>query len=482
VIHAQLYIHGEWLEGNSGRQIRQYSPARLSEEVGVYPLATVGETENAIAAAQAALPRWKSLAAPARGEFLFRAAQLLEQQTSDVARLMSIEMGKPIGEAQGEVKRGVALLRYYAGEGMQSIGEAYPSSDGQSMLVTHRVPLGVVGVITPWNFPVAIPLWKMAPALVYGNTVVWKPAGPAALTAYRLMEILHAAGFPPGVINLVSGGGGDVGETIVRHPSVAGITFPGSNEVGKRVALLAVERGAKYQLEMGGKNPTIIAEDADLEKASTLTLSAAMRSAGQKCTATSRVIVDRKVLEPFTALLLEKVKQIRLAHPLVPDCYLGPVVNPAQQASILEAIARGQQAGARLLAGGKAPQGELAEGCYVEPTIFDQVDPHSELAQKEIFGPVLSIVPADDLQHALELANDVEFGLSAAIFTTRIDRMLTFLRGIEAGLIKINGETAGVEPHAPFGGMKQSSSHSREQGRAAIEFFTAIQTISISAP
>jgi len=480
MLRAKLYINGEWLDGATGERQLRSNPAMVSESIGDYPLATAEETENAILAAKEALMHWRSLPGVSRGEVLFRAAQRLEDEAGDIANLLCREVGKPIGEAIGEVKRGVTLLRYYAGEGMRALGETFPASDGQSMLYTNRVPLGVVAAITPWNFPVAIPIWKIAPALIYGNTVVWKPADPASITAYRLMQILEKAGFPKGVINMVTGKGTVVGQTMITHPYVQGITFTGSNEVGKQVARAAVERGAKYQLEMGGKNPTIVAADADLEKAATLTLSAAMRFAGQKCTATSRVIVERSVLEPFTALLLEKTKSVKLSDPVEPECYLGPVVNQRQQQAILETIDRGVRQGARLLTGGKAPEGELSNGCFIEPTIFDQVDPQSELAQHEIFGPVLSVIPADSLEHALHIANDVEFGLSASIFTKDIDRMFTFLKHIDAGLIKINGETAGVEPHAPFGGMKKSSSHSREQGRAAIEFFTAVQTISIS--
>jgi acyl-CoA reductase-like NAD-dependent aldehyde dehydrogenase len=480
MIQAKLYIDGQWIDSQSKRSTTRKNPANLSESVGVYPLATEDETDSAIAAAKHALLGWKALPGSARGDILYRAAQLLENDVSDVAKLMSREMGKPIGEAIGEVKRGVALLRYYAGEGTRAMGEVYPASDGGSLLYSNRVPIGVVGVITPWNFPVAIPLWKMAPALIFGNTVVWKPADPSSITAYRLMQILDQAGFPKGVINMVTGKGSEVGQKIIMHPSIHAITFTGSNEVGKLVALAAAERGAKYQLEMGGKNPTIVCADADLEKAAQLTVSAAMRSSGQKCTATSRVIVERSILETFTAMLVEKVSQLKLSDPLEQDCYLGPVVNETQQQSILAAIERGMDSGARLLVGGRALVGELANGCFVQPTLFDQVDPQSELGQHEIFGPVLSIIPADDLTQALEIANDTPFGLSAAIFTKDIDRMFRFLRNIEAGLIKINGETAGVEPHAPFGGMKQSSSHSREQGRAAIEFFTSIQTIAIS--
>ncbi|MGH8023687.1 MAG: aldehyde dehydrogenase family protein [Limisphaerales bacterium] len=477
-IEAQQYINGEWTGSASGRRQTRENPANISEIVGSYPLGGADDANTAIEAAHRALPSWKALPWPARSEILHKAANILDEHKEDLARTMAREMGKPIGEARGEVKRGVVLLRYYAGEGLRALGEVFPASDGKTLLYSNRVPLGVVGVITPWNFPVAIPIWKMAPALIFGNTVVWKPAEPSSITGFALMQLLDKAGFPKGVINMVTGAGAEAGQCITSHGRIHGISFTGSNEVGRKVALAAVERGIKFQLEMGGKNPTIVAADADLGKAVDLTLSAAMRFAGQKCTATSRVIVEEKIVPIFTEMILEKAKQIKPADPLEEKCFLGPVVNQAQHASILASIGRGAYEGARLLSGGKQPHG--SPGYFVEPTLFDNVKPSSELGQREIFGPVLAIIPARHLEQALEIANDVRFGLSAAIFTRDINRILQFIKSADAGMIKINGETAGVEPHAPFGGLKQSSSHSREQGRAAIEFFTSVQTIAIS--
>ena len=479
-IEAKQYVNGTWSNSVSGKTATRENPANIKEIVGTYPLSTADETTAAIEAAHGALAGWKSLPGAVRSEILHRAANILDEHIEELARTMTREMGKPIGEARGEVKRGVVLLRYYAGEGMRAMGEVYPASDGKTLLYSNRVPLGVVGVITPWNFPVAIPIWKMAPALIFGNTVVWKPAEPSSITGFALMQLLDKAGFPKGVINMVLGKGSEVGNRICSHPLVHGISFTGSNDVGRKVALAAVERGVKFQLEMGGKNPTIVAADADLRKAVDLTISAAMRSAGQKCTATSRVIVEESILSTFTEMVVEKAKAIKLSDPLEDDCYIGPVVNQTQHTNILAAIERGTKSGARLLAGGKQPKSKLTNGYFIEPTVFDKVEPYSELGQTEIFGPVLGILSARNLTHALELANDVPFGLSAAIFTKDISRILHFIKSADAGMIKINGETAGVEPHAPFGGMKQSSSHSREQGRAAIEFFTSIQTIAIS--
>lgn len=477
-IEAKQYINGEWKGGASGQRQTRENPANTSETIGSYPLSGADDAIEAIEAAHRAVPGWKALPWPARSEILHRAANILDEHKEDLARTMAREIGKPIGEARGEVKRGVVLLRYYAGEGLRSVGEVYPPSDGKTLLYSNRIPLGVVAVITPWNFPVAIPIWKMAPALIFGNTVVWKPAEPASVTGFALMQLLEKAAFPKGVINMVTGKGAEVGQCITSHPMVHGISFTGSNNVGRKVALAGIERGIKFQLEMGGKNPTIVAADADLRKAVDLTLSAAMRFCGQKCTATSRVIVEESILPAFTEMILERVKTLKLSDPLEDDCYLGPVVNQTQHSNILASIGHCVQSGASLLTGGKKPDGK--DGYFIEPTIFAKVEPHSELGQREIFGPVLGIISARNLEHALEIANDVPYGLSAAIFTKDISRILRFIKSAQAGMIKINGETAGVEPHAPFGGLKQSSSHSREQGRAAIEFFTSIQTIAIS--
>jgi aldehyde dehydrogenase (NAD+) len=477
-IEASQYINGEWTGSASGQRATRENPANISEIIGSYPMAGAEDTTAAIEAAHRAFPAWKAMPWPARSEILHKAANILDEHKEELARSMAREIGKPIGEARGEVKRGVVLLRYYAGEGLRSLGEVYPASDGKTLLYSNRIPLGVVGIITPWNFPVAIPLWKMAPALIYGNTVVWKPAESASITAFSLMQLLDKAGFPKGVINMVTGTGADIGPSMISDRLARGISFTGSNDVGRKIALAALESGIKYQLEMGGKNPTIVAADADLNKAVDLTLSAAMRFAGQKCTATSRVIVEEKILPAFTEMIVEKAKRIKLSDPLEDDCYLGPVVNKTQHANILAAIGSGSNDGARLLTGGKKPDGK--PGYFIEPAIFDKVRVDSQLAQQEIFGPVLGIIPVADLELAVQIANDVRYGLSAAIFTKDISRMLRFIKSAEAGMIKINGETAGVEPHAPFGGLKQSSSHSREQGRAAIEFFTSIQTIAIS--
>lgn len=377
---------------------------------------------------------------------------------------------------RGEVSRGVAILRYYAQEGYRSTGENIPSGDSKNLLYTARVPVGVVGIIPPWNFPIAIPIWKMAPALIYGNTIVLKPASETAITAVKIIEAFVDAGFPPGVVNIVTGDGSVVGASLTEHPAINAVSFTGSNGTGKRVAEACLKRGAKYQLEMGGKNPVIVLNDADLDQAAELTVNGAMKHTGQKCTATSRAYIHDEVYEAFKTKVLEKVAAIKIGSGLAADTFMGPVASKNQLDTVLGYIEKGIQEGATLLTGGKEPEGkEFENGYYVEPTIFENVTNDMTIVQEEIFGPVLCLQKVDSLEDALEKANDTSFGLSASLFTKDIASAFTFVDEIEAGLIKVNGESAGVELQAPFGGMKHSSSHSREQGQAAKEFFTAIK-------
>lgn len=475
------YIGGEWTTASSGRTIVRENPADSRLLVGAYQDSTVEDVAAACAAAAAAFPAWAALSAPARGEFLRKAADVLEARVEDVARTMTMEMGKTIGEARGETRRGVAILRYYAAEGMRELGLTIPSADARTLMYTTRIPLGPVALITPWNFPVAIPLWKMAPALIYGNTVVLKSAGLATVTATKIVECLAAAGLPAGVVNLIGGAGGRIGSALAKSPHVHGITFTGSNAVGRRLAGDALERGTKYQLEMGGKNAVIVCDDADMAQAVELTVSGAMRSTGQKCTATSRAIVLAPALQEFTDRVVARCKELKVGSGLDESVYLGPSVSNEQQQSVLDYIAIGKKEGARLLCGGGVPVGDsLAHGYFVQPTVFDQATASMRIAQEEIFGPVLAIIEAANLDEALSIANGVAYGLSASVFTRDLNKALQFASRIDVGMVRVNGETAGVELQAPFGGMKASSSHSREQGRAALEFFSSIKTVAIS--
>lgn len=472
------YINGSWVGSASGNVQASTNPANKNDVVGYVQVSTKEEVNEAVAAAKSAQVTWKKLSGAERGAFLFKAADVLERRIDEVASIMTREMGKTFPEAKGETARGVAILRYYAGEGMRKVGDVIPSTDSSALMFTTRVPLGVVGVITPWNFPVAIPIWKMAPALIYGNSVVIKPAQETAITCAKIMECFEEAGFPAGVVNMVTGSGSIIGQGLVEHSDVNGITFTGSNDVGKRIGQSALERGAKYQLEMGGKNPVIVAADADLDLAVEATISGAFRSTGQKCTATSRVIVSKEIYETFKEKLLHKTNEITIGDGLEDGIWMGPSANENQFKTVLSYIEKGKEEGATILTGGNALQGKTYEnGYFVEPTIFENVTSDMTIAQEEIFGPVIALIKVDSMEEAIETANDVKFGLSASIFSTNIQNMLSFINEMEAGLVRINAESAGVELQAPFGGMKQSSSHSREQGEAAKEFFTSIKTV-----
>lgn len=472
------YINGSWVSSSDEQVYASVNPANKNDIVGYLPKSTINELNEAVSSAKKAFKLWRKLSSADRGEYLYKVAAILEKRVDEIAETITREMGKTLPEAKGETIRAINILRYYAGEGLRKIGDLIPSTDQEALMFTTRTPLGVVGIITPWNFPIAIPVWKMAPALVYGNTVVLKPAGETSVTAIKLIECFHEAGFPAGVVNVVTGSGSVIGQGIIDHPDINGITFTGSDTVGKRVGQGAFARGAKYQLEMGGKNPVIVAADADLDLAVDATINGGLRSTGQKCTATSRVIVVSEVYEEFKKKLIKKIKEIKVGNGLEKDTWMGPCASEDQLNTILSYIEKGIKEGATLLYGGqRLDEGALKHGFFVQPTVFENVKPHMTIAQEEIFGPVLALIKVNTLEEAIEVANDVKYGLSASIFTKNIGNMLSFIQDIEAGLVRVNAESAGVELQAPFGGMKQSSSHSREQGQAAIEFFTSIKTV-----
>ncbi|RCW77209.1 alpha-ketoglutaric semialdehyde dehydrogenase GucD [Saliterribacillus persicus] len=474
------FINGKWKASSSKEVIESYNPAKKSEVIGSVQKSTREELNEAVEGAKAAQKKWKKLAGAERGNYLFKVANIMEENLEDIAKTMTKEMGKSLPEAKGETNRGIAILRYYAGEGMRSDGDVIPATDPSALMYSKRVPIGVVGVITPWNFPVAIPIWKMAPALIYGNAVVLKPASEGSVTAAKVIECFDKANFPDGVINFVTGSGSVIGQGLAEHPDVNAITFTGSNAVGKNIGVIAAQKGGKYQLEMGGKNPIIVADDCDVDAAVAATLSGGLKSTGQKCTCSSRVIVQAGIYETFKEKLLEKAKQITVGDGMDADTWMGPCASESQFNTVKHYIEKGKEEGATLLLGGKEPTDEkLKDGYYIEPTIFDDVKTSMTIAQEEIFGPVLALMKVDTVEEAIHLANDVEFGLSASIYTSNIEHMLTFIDDMEAGLVRINAETAGVELQAPFGGMKASSSYSREQGQAAKEFFTTMKTVFI---
>ncbi|QPQ31836.1 aldehyde dehydrogenase family protein [Lysinibacillus sp. JNUCC 51] len=456
------------------REIReQFNPAKPSQCIGQVELLTIDETKDVIVAAQEAFEGWKNTSSVARGEILRVTADLLEKNIDKVAEIASSEMGKTKNEMIGEVKRGASILRYFAQEGLRATGEVLPSANEAKLLYTMRVPLGVVAAITPWNFPVAIPLWKIAPALVYGNTVVWKPSIETALTGKLIGELFQQAGLPENVLNVVQGRGSKVGQVLLEAPEVKAITFTGSNNVGQSILDTAGSTNKKIQLELGGKNAAIILADANINQAAKLTIEGAMKQTGQRCTATSRVYIEEAVYEKVLEQLIAEAKKIEVG------VTMGPVSSRGQYDSILAAIENAKLDGAELVFGGGATQG-MQEGYYIDPTIFTNVTHDMAIAREEIFGPVLAVIKVKDYEEALRLSNDSEFGLSASIYTTNIPKAFDFINRSEVGLVQVNDETGGAEPQAPFGGMKNSSTGAREQGQAAKEFFTTFKTITIS--
>ena len=476
------FIGGEWSPAASGDTFENRNPANRNEVVGVFASSGAEDVDAAVGAAEAAYRTWRFSSPITRANILHKAANILESRIPEVGRELTREEGKTLKEGIGETTRAVQLLRYFAGEAQQPSGEHYPSANPLTLLYTTREPLGVVGIVTPWNFPIAIPAWKIAPALAFGNTVVFKPASLTPLTALRLVEALAEAGLPPGVLNLVTGSAANVGDPLVRDPRVVAISFTGSNETGAELRKTAAERGTKLQLELGGKNPAIVLADADLDHALSQVIAGAMMSTGQKCTATSRAIIDRTIADRFTEMLAERIGALKVGDPLEAETQIGPLIDERAAERVAGEVDAAKEAGSQLLVGGGRLGNGLERGAFVAPALFAGVEPESRLAQHELFGPVLGVIPVDSMEEAMAVANQVKFGLSASIFTRDLGKALTFAREIEAGVVHVNSETAGAEPQVPFGGMKGSSSYSREQGKAAREFFTQTKTVYIDPP
>jgi aldehyde dehydrogenase (NAD+) len=472
-------IAGRFHESSADQFFSSINPSAARDVVARVPRGSAEDVTLAVDAAAEALAGWRRLSGPARAEHLYRWASAIEARKEELAQAVVREVGKPIGEARGEVGRCVVILRYYAGEAVRTTGEVIPGQAAGVLQFTVREPLGVVALITPWNFPLAIPLWKAAPALAFGNTVVLKPAEQASYTASLLAETAVAAELPAGVFNVVLGEGAAVGEPLLRAEAVRGISFTGSTGVGARVAAIGAERNIRYQTEMGGKNVVIVAADADLDAAARLTAAGAMRYAGQKCTATSRVVVAKEVEDRFLQLLREEVAALPLGPVDDIASAIGPLINEPSLERVQQALAA---ASGELICGGVRPSDpRYTDGYFIEPAVIRGADPASSLAQDEIFGPVLATFVADDLEEAVTLANRTRYGLSASLFTRDLGAALEYIQRIEVGLVRVNGDTTGVDPHAPFGGFKASSSGSREQGPAAREFYTEIKTVQVQA-
>jgi alpha-ketoglutaric semialdehyde dehydrogenase len=471
-------INGEWIEPRSGRLFQTHNPADTEMVVGAYPLAERTQAESAFEAARLAFPAWSKMPAPKRGEILFRAAEILLSKADQFAREMTLEEGKTLPEAKGEVARAINIFRYFGGEAARLAGETLPSEREGVFCFTARKPRGVVSLITPWNFPIAIPAWKMAPALVCGNTVVTKPSSLAPSCTFRLAEALVEAGLPNGVLNVLTGSSREIGGTLVEHPAIRAVSFTGSCEVGNHIYQILSPRKVPAQLEMGGKNPTIVLKDADLELAVNTVINAAFASTGQKCTATSRAIVEDGIYDEFIEQLSWKTAGLKVGDGLEEGVFMGPCVDESQMDTVLRYIELGKKEGLKLVTGGqRLSGGGLDRGYFVAPTIFADVPATSVLAQEEVFGPVLAVMRAKNFEEALQVANSVRFGLSASIITSSLNSTFRYIREIEAGLITVNLPSAGVEYQLPFGGVKESSTGLREQGSVAVDFYSELVTV-----
>ncbi len=468
------YVAGEWRPSASGETYEKTSPMRPSETVGEYAASSEQDAEAAVAAAHEAFTPWATLPLAKRGAYLEAAASVLASRTERIARDMSTEMGKPFREALGEAARAATILRFAAGEAYRNVGEHFEQAATGARVSTRRRPLGAVALITPWNFPLAIPVWKLAPALVYGNTVVLKLAYEAPRTGLHLAEAFAEAELPAGVLNVLTGRGSTVGAALVRDPRLRAVSFTGSVATGSWVRDEATKTGKRVQLELGGHNPLIVMADADLDRTVEAAYAGAFWSAGQKCTATRRIYVQDEVYGAFREALLARIARGRVGDPLDPETEVGPIVNESQFDDVMSAIERGRDEGGALIAGGTRAD---EDGYVVEPALFENVRDDAFLSCEEVFGPVASLYRFSTLEEAIQRANAVPFGLSAAIFTTSLASALRFQDEAQAGLLHVNSQTAGADVHVPFGGIKGSGFGPHEQGRAAVEFYTETVTI-----
>ncbi len=477
------YINGEWLEGYDSSD--NINPSDTRDIIGSYVKADAAQAELAIAAAHAAAPGWGASPIQQRTDALDAVGSEILARRAELADLLAREEGKTLAEASGEVMRAGQLFKFFAGEALRTAGDVIPSvRPGMTVEVT-REAVGVISIITPWNFPIAIPAWKIAPALAYGNTVVFKPADLVPGSAWALAEIISRAGFPPGVFNLVMGRGRDIGDILVSDPRVAAVTFTGSEGTGRRVAQACVGRAgpmAKFQLEMGGKNPLVVLDDADLDVAVHCAINGAFFSTGQRCTASSRLIVTAGIHKQFVEAMVARLRTLKVGDARKPGTDIGPVVDASQLAQDSRYIAIGREEGAELVFGGEAMETDAdgRPGYYLQPALFTGATNAMRISREEIFGPVACVIRADDADHALALANDTEFGLSAGVVTTSLKQANHFKRHLQAGMVMVNAPTAGVDFHVPFGGRKGSSYGPREQGRYAAEFYTTVKTAYIN--
>lgn len=473
------YIDGAWLHPESTRRVKNLNPADTRDVIAEFPAATAGDTARAVEGALKAQRGWAATPGPSRGRVLARAAEIARRRKEEIAATMTREQGKILREARGEVDKGVAVLEYYAGEGFRMGGRTLPCELKDVFTYTIRRPLGVVGLITPWNFPWAIPVWKTAPALVAGNAVIIKPAELTPATCALMVEVLEEAGLPPGLLQMLVGPGSEVGSALVDHPAVKAISFTGSNEVGVNLYAQAARRGAKVTCEMGGKNAVIVMPDADVAAVTAAVVNGAFGSTGQRCTATSRLLVHADLAGRLTESIVEAAKRLKVGPGLDEASQMGPAVDEKQLRQDLSYVDIGRQEGARLLTGGGRPQG-LEHGFFVEPTVFADVRPGSRLFREEVFGPVLGVTTVRDLDEGLRLANASEFGLSCSLYTNDVSAVMRFVEEVETGMVHVNEPTVGGEAQLPFGGLKATGVGEREMGQEGLHFFTEQKTVFIN--
>ena len=472
------YVDGKWLPARSDKVFENRNPADSSDLIGLFPASEVEDVDAAVQGAKNAFAAWHLVPAPRRGELLYRVGELLRKHKEEIAQGMTREMGKVIQETRGDVQEGIDTAFYVAGEGRRLFGQTTPAELPNKFAMSVRMPIGVCALITPWIFPMAIPTWKMFPALLCGNTVVLKPAEDTPMTAVRLVEILVEAGMPAGVVNLVHGRGEDVGAALVRHPDVKLVSFTGSVTVGREVASVCGQNLTRVSLELGGKNAQIVLDDGDLDLATEGALWGAFGTTGQRCTATSRLIVHRKVAKELTEHLKARAEKLKIGNGLDETVDMGPLINARARKKVLGYIDIGKREGARLVTGGSIHEsGAYANGYFFQPTIFDQVKPNMRIAQEEIFGPVLSIIEIESLEEAIAVLNGTPYGLSSSIYTQDVARAFRAMRDIEAGITYVNGPTIGAEVHLPFGGVKNTGNGHREAGTTVYDIFSEWKSI-----
>ncbi len=474
----QNFINGKWVDAKSGRTFENRNPANWDEVVGLFPKSGKEDVEDAVKAARAAFAKWRLVPAPKRGDILRKVGDIMVARKEELARQMTREMGKVLAETRGDVQEGIDTAYYASSEGRRLFGHTVPSELHNKFNMAMRVPIGVAGIVTPWNFPMAIPTWKIFPALLCGNTVVFKPASDTPATATSLVEILMDAGVPEGVVNIVHGGGGEVGMGIVGHPDVDLVSFTGSTGVGIKITQTAAPTLKRVSLELGGKNAQFVMPDANMNLALDGVLWGAFGTTGQRCTATSRLILHEKIHDHFVDMLVKRVNALKLGDGLEDGVEVGPCVNKSQQDTVKGYVEIGLGQGAKLVAGGEIPADkELAKGWYYKPTVFTGVQPDHRIAREEIFGPVLSVLKVRSLEEGIRVMNDTIYGLSSSVYTNNINDAYTAIRDIEAGITYINAPTIGAEAHMPFGGVKQTGNGHREGGWTVYDFFSEWKTV-----